>query len=134
MIIYGYLFYVGYKFGIKTKSFDDTPVLGGLAAVAIPSYLNVSVIWILLIYLDIVSAFEMTKLITIITALCFCGMLWTYYSYKGRYKRIVEKYDLKVRESNSLFYRLPHIVVIFLYWIISGACIFIAGWSYNNFK
>ena len=48
MLLCNYLFYKGYELGIKTKSFEDIPVFGGILIVGIWIILNLESILLLL--------------------------------------------------------------------------------------
>ena len=111
--IYDYVFYAEYKVGISTRNYDDVPIIGGAIPIVMSFGLNVVTIILTLHHIGIDLGFPSINKYVLVPSLL--GGLYAYYAYKGRDKRIVEKYDRKRKEAKYLLYRLPYFAVMALY-------------------
>ena len=113
----------------KSKNFDDVPVLGGVIYVSSNIILNFMAILIFLdrlIKLDIQSFFNQPKysLGKIISASLIVILPMIYYSWKGRYKKIIKYYDNKKM--------IPNWLIIILSMTISFILLLLAGMFRNR--
>lgn len=97
MILYDYLFYCSYKMGMRSHNFDGLPVLAGMMMVTPNMMLHLAILQVVLQTLEI-HWFE--ELLALgwwghIIYLGFFVGVYCYYWYNGRYKRIIEKYNLE---------------------------------------
>ena len=120
MKIYDLLFYASYKLAQKSRNFDNTPVLGGMMMVSGCIIINILTIFCLLdnfhIYTLQVSTHRYTVK-SILVGILFVVFLFCYYKWKGRYKRILAKYENKKT--------LHPWLIIIIYWSISVALLYI---------
>jgi len=124
MKIYDIIFYASYKIMKKSRNFDDFPVLGGVIYVSSNIILNLITVLIFLdrlININIQSFFSQPKysLGKIISASLIVILPMVYYSWKGRYKKIIQYYDNKKMISNWLIIILS-IIVSFVLLLLAG--------------
>ena len=121
MRIYNYLYYKTYLLAQRSKNFDDIPVLGGMLFV-IPCFMfNIFTFFLILEGLGINTGTELKKEYKYVFSLSVFVLLIFYYSYKGRYKKVVESFELKKKGK-----QLHPVFVIIIYYGISFVC-FLAG-------
>ena len=95
MKFYDFLFYAGYKQGIKSRNYNDIPILGGMVPVSFCLCLNFATLYVILLDLSLLKAVDLDKILGIILGILWAASLYFYYAYKGRYKRIIEKIERK---------------------------------------
>lgn len=127
MRIYNYLFYKTYILSQRSKNFDDVPVLGGLLFILPCMMFNIFTIFMLLSAWDIYTGIEFKKEYKYIFTFFLLIFLLLYYLYKGRYKRIVEKYKQKEKGIS-----IHPIIVIIVYYGVSFGLLLIAGMYKNH--
>jgi phosphatidylglycerophosphate synthase len=110
MRIYNYLFYKTYLLMQRSKNFDDMPALGGMVFVTGCLMLNIFTVFLLLEGLGINTGIEFKKEYKYVFTLSLVALLLFYYSYKGRYKKIVESYEQKKKGK-----QLHPVIVIIIY-------------------
>lgn len=128
MCIYDYLFYKTYLLAQRSKNFDDIPALGGSVYVIVCLMLNIFTVYIFIEGLGIETGLEFKKEYKYPFSLGLVILVLVYYQYKGRYKKIVEHYETKNRGK----VQIHPIIVIILYYGISGILIFLAGMFKNH--
>lgn len=126
MKIYNYLFYKSYILAKHSRNFDDMPVLGGIIfVVACVMFNTFTVVGLLggneIISVDLIEKYKFPF------AFALVGIMLGYYLFKGRYKRIIEKYE----QSKSGKPQLHPIFVIIIYYGISFGLLLLAG-LYKN--
>lgn len=126
MRIYNYLFYKSYLLAQRSKNFDDVPVLGGLVFVILCFILNIFTVIGLLEGLDIDTHIEFKREYKYIFSLSIVVLLLLYYIYKGRYKRIIERFEQK-----DAGLKLHPVIVIIVYYGISIFLMLLAA-TYKN--
>lgn len=127
-MIYNYLFYKSYQFGKPTADRDDSPVWTGIIWVGGCVMFNVFTVFIVLEALGIVDEPVFKRSYKLGFSLILVLVLLIYYSYKGRYKKIIEKYEAKERTSGRAYH--PFLVVM-LYILLSFGILMLAG-MYKN--
>jgi formate hydrogenlyase subunit 3/multisubunit Na+/H+ antiporter MnhD subunit len=128
-MIYNYLFYKGYQLGKWSKNFDDIPVLAGVMWVCACFIFNLFTIAFLLEGSGITGNLIFDRKYKFIFSLLLVLILIFYYAYKGRYKKIVEKYEDKERNTGK---GLHPLIVVTIYFVISFGLMMIAGMYKNN--
>ena len=113
MKLYDFVFYASYKQGIKNRNYDDIPILGGILSVSFCLMMNFITLLVVIHRLFGIKFFEFDKIGIIIFAIIWVALLYFYYSYNGRYKRIIEKIERK--KDYIRFYNMPYLLVIFMY-------------------
>jgi hypothetical protein len=127
MRIYNYLFYKTYLLSQRSKNFDNVPALGGLLFVAPCLMFNIFTIFGLLDAWGVNTSIEFKKEYKFIFSMSLVVILLLYYLYKGRYKRIIEKFEQKKKGI------LIHpIIVIITYYGISFGLLLLAGMYKNH--
>lgn len=126
MKVYNYLFYKSYILAKRSRNFDDMPVLGGIIFVVACVMFNIfTVVGLLggseIINLDLIERYKFPF------AFALVGIMLGYYLFKGRYKRIIERYD----QNKSGKPQLHPIFVIIIYYGISFGLLLLAG-LYKN--
>jgi phosphatidylglycerophosphate synthase len=94
----------------RSKNFDDIPALGGMIFVTGCLMLNIFTVFLLLEGLGINTGIEFKKEYKYVFTLSLVASLLFYYSYKGRYKKIVESYEQKKKGK-----QLHPVIVIIIY-------------------
>lgn len=118
MFFYDFLFYAAYKQGIKSRNYSDIPILGGIFPVAFCLASNLTSLYVIVIKLFHIESYHIGTFPKIIFGFLFVGLLYFYYRYNERYRRIIEKYDRK--RKSSRFYDLPYVLVLFMYIAIAA--------------
>lgn len=113
MKFYDFLFYAGYKQGIKSRNYDDIPILGGILSVSFCLMMNFITLLVVIHRLFGIKFFEFDKIGIIIFAIIWVALLYYYYNYKERHRRIIEKIERK--KDYIRFYNMPYLLVIFMY-------------------
>lgn len=126
MRIYNYLFYKTYLLSQRSRNFDDVPVLGGLLFILPCMMFNIFTVFMLLSAWDIDTRIEFKKEYKYIFTFSLLVFLLLYYLYKGRYKRIIEKYEQKKKGIS-----IHPIIVIIIYYGVSFGLLLVAG-LYKN--
>lgn len=127
MLLCNYLFYKGYELGIKTKSFEDIPVFGGILIVGIWIILNLESILLLLSHFFHISLLLINHYIG---AFVTVNALLVYYLYKGRGRKIVERYD----QLNHPIYRVSPFIAVFGALTLATFILIFVGSYVNDFK
>lgn len=129
MKIYNIIFYASYKLGVKSKNFNDIPVLGGVIFVSSNLLLNIGAIGLFIERLLKISIWnfsnERYSLGKIIFGILVVILPMVYYSWGGRYKKIVEKYDKKKLP-------IPNWLIIILSMTISSCFLLLAALFRNR--
>lgn len=115
-MIYDYLFFKSYQLGQRSRNFDDMPVLAGVIWVGTCFMFNIFTIEFLLEALGFSVSFVLDSINKFVFSLGLLLLLIFYYTYKGRYKRIIERYEEKERQARR---GLHPIIVIFFYFAVS---------------
>ena len=126
MIVYDYLFYKSYILAKRSRNFDDMPILGGIIFVIACVMFNIFAITQVLERVGIFDV-EFQKKYKFPFALVLVGIILGYYLFKGRYKKIIEKYD----QYKKRRLQLHPIIVIIIYYGISFGLLLLAG-LYKN--
>ncbi|MGI6862647.1 hypothetical protein ACMYZ8_03970 [Bacteroides sp. KG156] len=113
MKLYDFLFYASYKQGIKSRNYDDIPILGGILSVSFCLMMNFITLLVVIHRLFGINFFEFDKIGIIIFAIIWVALLYYYYNYKERHRRIIEKIERK--KDYIRFYNMPYLLVIFMY-------------------
>lgn len=132
MILYNYLFYCSYKMGMRSNNFIGLPVLAGMTMIVPNAAIHIAILGALLKYMgftwpDRLLEEKIWGRVAYISI--FVCMYW-YYAYKGRYKRIVEKYNLR---KDSYWKRHPFITIVVYFTISLIMMIFVGIFIKNNF-
>ena len=126
MKIYNYLFYKTYILAQHSKNFDDVPALGGLVFVVLCFILNIFTVIGLLEGMNVDTHIGFNKDYKYIFSISIVVLLLFYYLHKGRYKRIIERFEQKEGGIN-----LHPVIVIIVYYGISILLMFLAA-TYKN--
>jgi phosphatidylglycerophosphate synthase len=126
MKIYNYLFYKTYLLSKRSGNFDDVPVLGGLLFVLPCLMFNIFTVFMLLDAWGVNTGVEFKKEYKYVFTFSLLLLLLLYYLYKGRYKKIIEKFEQKEKGKS-----LRPIFVIIIYYAISFGLLLLAG-LYKN--
>lgn len=117
-MLYNYLFFKGYQLARKSRNWRDTPILFAIMIIAWCLILNLATIFFLLealgsqcLYFG--SFFSNLNEYKYLTGAIVLLLLLLYYTYKGRGKRIVTKFE--EREKNKEKNIHPGIIVIIAY-------------------
>lgn len=128
MKIYNYLFYKSYQMGERSKNFVGAPVLGGILWVGGVFMFNLGSIAFLLEAFGITGNLIGDRKYKYFVGLLFMVFLLFYYSYKGRYKKIIAHYEEKERNTSKA---IPPLIVVLFYTIISFGLLLLSG-MYKN--
>lgn len=117
-MIYDYLFYKGYQLAKKSKNWKDTPMLFAIIIISWCIILNLGTLLFLIEGWN-KRNLEFGGIISILNdyRYIFGGvivlLIWIYYAYKGKWKRIVASFEAKeeVRKNNIH----PVIIVVTAY-------------------
>lgn len=126
--LYDYLFYKSYQSAVSSKNFDGMLVFGAITFVAPCIMFNVFTVFLILEKQGWIGV-TFDKGNRFIFALSLLGIVYFYYVYKGRYKRIIEKWERK--EKNKRFVLHP-ILVFILYYGTTAFLMFLAGFYKNS--
>lgn len=127
MRIYNYLFYKTFVLSKRSKNFEDMPALGGLLFVAACLMFNIFTVFGLLDAWGVNTGIEFKKEYKFIFSISLVVFLLLYYLYKGRYKRIIEKFEQKKKGIS-----IHPIIVIIIYYGISFGLLLLAGMYKNH--
>ncbi len=132
-MLYDYIFYKGYQLAKKSKNWNDTPVLFATIILAWCIILNTAALLFFLMGLagrnaEIESIFPFLNTYRYPFAVVMLLSLWFYYSYGGRWKRIIDNHEMKKNKSGIRIH--PAIVIISAY-VGSFLLVLIAG-MYKN--
>ncbi len=128
MRIYNFLFYKTYLLAKRSRNFDDSPVLGGLIYVTICLSLNFFTIVGLLEAIGYDNGIDFKKEYKYPFGLILVILLFIYYNYKGRYKKIIEKYESK----NQGKAQVHPVIVIIIYYGLSFGLLLLTGMYKNH--
>lgn len=107
----------------KSKNFDDFPVLGGIIYVSVCLLLNLGAVLFFFERLLNISLLNFSQerysFGKIVSATLIVILPMIYYSWKGRYKKIIEYYDKKKKTPNWLIIILS-ITISFLLLLLAG--------------
>lgn len=126
--MYDYLFYKSYQLGKRSRNFEDIPVLAGVIWVGACFMFNIFTVLILLESLGYSRNFIFNKKYKFIFSLSLVLILIFNYSFRGRYKKILERYEEKERRKRKGFHP---IIVIAFYYLVSFGLLLLAG-LYKN--
>src|SRR6218665_611827 len=112
-MIYNYLFFKSYQLGQKSRNFEDMLVLAGIIWVGICFIFNLFTIVILLEAIGFSGNFVFERKYKYIFSFVLVLILLFYYLYNERYKKIVEYYEKKERQTGKGVH--PIIVIVFYY-------------------
>ena len=125
MLFCNYLFYKGYELGIKNRSHEGYPVLGGVLVVGMWVTCNVGTLLLLLSYF---FNFSPPRINRYIGSFVIVTSLLIYYSYKGRGRKIAERYN----QMSHPIYRLNPYIVVFGSFMLSLGLLMIVGTFVNT--
>lgn len=128
MSLYNYLFYKSYQLAVRSKNFDDMPVLGAIIFVVACVMFNIFSISLVLEGLGVIDI-SFKKEYKFPFSIVLVLIILMYYRHKDRYKNIIKKYENREREMGQGTH--PVIVIIF-YSIISFAVMLLAGLFKNG--
>ena len=124
-MIYDYLFYKGHQLAKKSKNWEDTPMLFAIMIISWCLILNLGTLLFLIEGLNKRNS-EFSGVSSFLNdyRYIFGGvvvlLIWLYYAYKGRWKRIIAKFEAKeVGRKNNIH---PVIIVVTAY-----ICSFLLG-------
>jgi hypothetical protein len=129
-MIYDYLFYKGYQLAKRLKNWEDTPKLFASMIVLMCAMLNFGAI---LFFIEgLVNNIPSGNFISLMSKYKYVSgsmvavFVWWYYSYKGRWQRIVEKYESRGKAKG-----IHPVIVIVAVYVLSLIIIDIAA-MYKN--
>ena len=128
MSVYNYLFYKSYQLAVRSKNFDDMPVLGAIIFVVACVMFNIFTISLILEGLGVIDI-SFKKEYKFPFSIVLVLIILMYYRHKDRYKNIIKQYENRERELGQGNH--PVIVIIF-YFIISFAVMLLAGLFKNG--
>lgn len=133
MKLYNMLFFYSYLAGMRSHNFEGMPVLAGLMMV-IPNFsLHVLTVLYLLEALGI-SFLEFLlsqKMYFVIFFSILAIAFYIYYSYKGRYRRVIDHYE----EVGSAFWKRHPIWIYVISGSLSAIVFFmVAIWVNENYR
>ncbi len=128
MFIYKYLFYKSYQLVVRSKNFDDMPVLGGVIFVVACVMFNIFTISLLLEGFGIIHV-SFQKEYKYLFALVLVLVILMYYLLNDRYKSIIQKYEGEERELGK---GIHPVFVIVIYYGISFSLMLLAGLFKNK--
>lgn len=136
MRIYNYLFYKSFVAAKKSKNFDDIPVLGGLMFLSLCVEFNIFTVFGFIEGLGLNSGIDSILKYKWIFAFGLLGLLLFYYSYKGRYKKIIKHYE----DRKDKMIQIPAAIVIIIYYLGSFGLLLLAAlfknrdWIFTNIQ
>ena len=125
MLLCNYLFYKGYELSVMNRSQD--PVVGGIRVVGMWVVCNVGAFVLLLSHY---FNFSPPRINCYIGSFIIVTSLLIYYSYKGRGRKIAERY----KQMSHPIYRLNPYIVVFGALILAAAILGFVGSYINDFK
>jgi uncharacterized protein YacL len=127
MKVYNYLFFKGYQLAVRSRNFDDMPVLGAIVFVVLCIMFNIFTVFFLLEGLGWTDvSFEKKYKLPFVLGLVIVILL--YYLFKKRYIKILEKYEQQERVHGI---GLHPVLVFIMYYGISFGLMLLAG-LYKN--
>jgi MFS superfamily sulfate permease-like transporter len=129
MRIYNLLFYKSYQLAIRSKNFDDLPVLGGLIFVAACVMFNIFTVFGVLQGIGIIDSNLFDKKYKYIFSLLLILVLLGYYLYKNRYIRILDRFE---SNGSNFIKRIHPVIVIIVYYVLSFALLLLAAFYKNR--
>lgn len=128
MRIYNYLFYKSYLLAKRSKNFNDLPVLGGLIFVCACLMFNIFTIAIILESTGIIDTYPFKTEFKYAFSVVLVFMVLLYYLFRGRYKKIILRYEQK--EIGNI--QIHPIIVIIIYYLVSFGLLLLAGMYKNH--
>ena len=128
MRIYNYLFYKTFLLAIRSRNFNDFPVLGGILFVVACLMFNIFTIAIFLEGLGILHEYPFSENLKYPFSFALLIIVLVYYLYHNRYKRIVEDFNQKYKDRSQLH----PVIVVLIYYIISFGLLLLAGLFKNH--
>jgi len=128
MKIYNYLYYKTFLLAKKSKNFEDIPVLGGIMFLMLCVMFNLFALILFIEGLGFRTGLDFKPEYKYPFCIGLVCLLLFYYSYKGRYKKIVEYYENRKDKGINIH---PIIVIIF-YLIVSFGLLLLAGLFKNR--
>jgi len=128
MRIYNYLFYKSYQMAVRSRNFDDMPVLGALGFVGLCLMFNLFTIALVLEGFEVIKL-TLEKEYKFPFALALVLLLLLYYLFNGRYRIIIKKYEKREQEKGI---GLHPILIIITYYGISTGLMFLAALFKNG--
>jgi len=128
-MIYDYLFFKGYQLGKRSRNFEDVPLLAGVIWVAACFMFNIFTVTIFLEALGYKNSFIFDKKYKYIFSLSIVLILILSYFFRGRYKKIIDRYEEK---ENVTCKSIHPVFVISFYYIVSFALLLFAGMFKNG--
>jgi hypothetical protein len=128
MRIYDYLFYKTFVLAKRSGNFDDAPALGGIVFVIGCAMMNVFAIVMFLAGLGVNVGFAFEEKYKYPFSIGLVALIYFYYSHKGRYKRIVGRYEAKAGGRK----KIHPLIVAFLYVAASFGLLLLAGLFRNG--
>ena len=127
MMIYNYLFFKGYQLAVRSRNFDDMPVLGAIVFVVLCIMFNIFTVFLLLEGLGWADV-SFKKEYKFPFALGLVLVILFYYLYKKRYKKVLERYEQQERVRGIGWHP---VLVFIMYYGISFGLMLLAG-LYKN--
>lgn len=127
-MIYNYLFVHSYILALRSKSNQDMPLFIPAMLVTMCFILNIFSITFFLEGLGILGP-ELYKVSKYIAGPLILGLIFFYYLYKKRYKRIFESYKARHDDPPPIWHS---IMVVVLYYLVSVFIVFIAAFYRNK--
>lgn len=127
--MYNYLFFKSYKLGQQSGNFDDSPILGGIVWLAPCIILNIYTFLLFVEGLAKSKGFIVSKSLSYIVACVLLVLIFAYYKFNNRYRRIIDFYEKKEKAGHKVIQ--PFLVVIFFY-SASIALLVLAGMYKNH--
>ena len=97
MSVYNYLFYKSYQLAVRSKNFDDMPVLGAIIFVVACVMFNIFTISLILEGLGVIDI-SFKKEYKFPFSIVLVLIILMYYRHKDRYNNIIKKYENRERE------------------------------------
>jgi hypothetical protein len=117
MRVYDYLFFKSYQLAVRSKNFDDMPVLGGIIFVVACLMFNIFTISLVLESFGLIDI-SFNKEYKYPFALILVLVVLMYYLLNGRYRNVIKKYEERERELGKGIH--PVFVIILYYGISFG--------------
>ncbi|OJU43032.1 MAG: hypothetical protein BGN96_01180 [Bacteroidales bacterium 45-6] len=126
MRIYNYLFYKSYLLAKWSRNFEDIPVLGGIIYVVLCIMLNIFTIVMLLEGVGLLDKYPFDDKYKYPFVFCLLMLILIYYLHKGRYKKIIEKFESNNRDN------IHPVLIIIIYLGLSFGLLLLAGLYRNH--
>lgn len=128
MSIYNYLFFKSYLLAQRSRNFDDVPILGGILFVIPCVMFNLFALFFLLEGFGIIDNIKLPEKYKFIFTGGLVILLLLYYFIGGNYKKIISKYEEKLRNKKQLH----PLLVFFIYYSLSFAVLLISALFKNQ--